>query len=112
MKKIIVADINNRSWTRNAFVLSFGAYGDTHVLVYENSLDDALESAAEALRDNGLVGIFHDVESEEDETDMTYTEAGWLASWEWNVSGEWRHDNPSEAARMRTDLIARFANGH
>lgn len=68
------------------FAFSFGAYGDTKVAVWEarDHIDSALEQAAEWLS-KYAPGIFTEVESESDEADMTYTESGYIASWEWNV---------------------------
>ncbi len=67
----------------------FGAYGTTHVFVWSGpghmGIEDALEEAASWLAENAP-GVFHDVESDEDEVDMTYTESGWIPSWEWTVS--------------------------
>lgn len=61
----------------------------TNVFVWKGpgirGLDGALEEAASWLVDNAP-GHFHEVESEEDEVDMTYTESGYLASWEWYVN--------------------------
>ena len=118
MRKINVANASNKSWTRHRYILWFGACGATYVLVYANSLDDALEEAADWLADNApghltthssgeLKDLYteslndwrqeHEGEpSEEDEwriqedatADLTYTEAGWLTSYEWGISGE------------------------
>lgn len=68
------------------FVFRFGAYGDTKVAVWEapDHIDSALEKAAEWLSDYAP-GIFTEVNSEEDEVDMTYTESGYIASYEWHV---------------------------
>jgi len=103
------------------YLFYFGAYGLTVVLAYANSLEDALEEAAKWLADNAP-GIFVEVdyaeacteaglswppESEEfhvahedeylaayerAETDLIYTEAGYIASWEWAVE-----ENPIKA---------------
>lgn len=97
------------SYYNRAFLFSFGAYGDTHVAVWERSFDDALESAAEWLSENAP-GLFSPPDYEgsatelglkwnpsepfEDgsdnakirdhaETDLTYTESGYLLSHEW-----------------------------
>ncbi len=106
--RIPVANPDNLSWAKGAFLFSFGAYGDTKVIVLENTLDDALETAGEWLAENAP-GIFiePDYESsaqelygkpvdecdpdeqekiwEHAETDLTYTESGHIASWEWGV---------------------------
>lgn len=81
---------------KGVYVFQFGAYGCTHVLAY-GSVEDALESAAALLPK----GCFTDIElpdgfdslSEDEQcaahdeatTDLTYTESGYLASWEWTL---------------------------
>ncbi len=48
---------DDRSWTRHRYVLWFGACAPTRLMVWANSLDDALEEAAEHLAEHapGLV---------------------------------------------------------
>lgn len=95
------------------WLFSFGAYGSTHVLVVgaNPSLEDALETAAEwlekyapgvfsppdyedAAKDLSEAHVhawFTPTEDRDDEKaaaaeeDHTYTESGWLLSWEWAV---------------------------
>lgn len=97
----------NNMWAKHkgTHVFHFGAYGDTHVLAF-GRLDGALEDAAETLKEVAP-GVFtepdyeaaeaelkEDPEWEEDpdqvhehaETDLTYTESGWLLSHEWTVT--------------------------
>ena len=70
-------------------LFTFGAYGNHRVLVIGYHVDDALEVAADVLFDvaPGLFLPFE--EAEEDESgvvvDHTYTEHGYLPSWEWTV---------------------------
>ena len=106
-------DYNFSRDTMPLYLFQFGAYGDTRVYAWGCSgLEDALEAAAEWLRDNAP-GVFHEVDyagaaaevgapedwdsadnvdrwgervQEAAEVDMTYTEVGYLASWEWTVS--------------------------
>ena len=95
------------------YLFGFGACGPTLLYAWGcHSLEDALEAAGEWLRDNapGLftdpdyAGAAEDVGAPEDwdsadnidewgervqeaaEVDMTYTESGWILSWEWTVS--------------------------
>lgn len=112
---LTIINPNDRNWTRHRFVLSFGAHAPTHLMVYANSLDDALEECGEWLLEHEP-GHFHDpdysgVATEKactqcipnevfcDDcqqvavTDMTYTESGWLLSWEWSITLE----DPSRA---------------
>lgn len=77
--------------TGNLWMLWFGAYGSIKVLVAERCLQDALEAAAEVLPK----GVFTEVEYPNDnpteqereaaEADLTYTEQGWIPSWEWGA---------------------------
>jgi hypothetical protein len=117
MSKVIpIANPSDYNFSRDTmplFLFQFGAYGDTQVYAWGcHSLQDALEAAAEWLRDNAP-GLFHEVDyagaaadvgappdwdSDENvdlwservweaaEVDLIYTESGYLASWEWFVS--------------------------
>ena len=109
--KLFVANPNEHAFQDQLFYFQFGAYACTHVLVFADSFEDALEEAAEWLRAHAP-GVFHersaedladarkelaeergvkpedldDAEVEEFATqDLTYTESGYLASWEWFV---------------------------
>ncbi len=50
--QITIVNASDRSWTRHNFVLAFGAYGDTVLRVYANSLDSALDEAIDWIVDN------------------------------------------------------------
>ena len=118
--------VNNPSgWSKQyrydkAWILSFGAYGNLHLLVYARGIDEALEECAGWLSDNapGWIMAFGseehqdllkeaceerglawpepegaDLEAyheayEQAEADLTYTESGFLTSYEWGISGE------------------------
>lgn len=110
------------------YILWFGAYA-TQVLVYADSLEDALEDAAQEIADRGWVGLFSPPDyagammdlieegrippgpvgihtriltcdcrrgnpcpvcliMEQAEQDHTYTESGWILSWEWGIVAE------------------------
>lgn len=101
---IIIA--TERDWDpgpHHVWLFSFGAYGNTHIAVDGHTLDDALEIAAEVLKEvapglftepeypEGIGDIDDDEEEkwraiEEAERDLTCTESGYLASWEWTVT--------------------------
>jgi len=103
-----VTDAFELAWSRAGsgmlWVFQFGAVGTTRVIVWGHQLADALEFAAEYLKDQGWVGYFDDEQIEEAykeakeeglsdyeaqeqaTTDMTYTESGYIPSWEWHVS--------------------------
>ena len=95
----------------DAFLFTFGAYGSTRVLVYRSAgykgLEDGLEVAAATLADEGMTGHvmplddphlkelykeareegYDDEEAWEQATAaLTYTEAGYLTSYEWFVN--------------------------
>jgi hypothetical protein len=105
------------------------SFGSVDVLAWAcHTLDDALEEAADWLRDNAP-GVFSEPDYEdaatelgapedwrEDdewcervrdaaETDHTYTEAGWLLSWEWHVSDVTDADEFSRAETACRDWI-------
>ena len=93
---------------KGMWVFSFGAYGCTHVLAF-GSLEDALEEAAAVLvkvapgcfvepdyaaAKTDLIGeggagddmISDEAVTERAEVDLTYTESGHIASWEWTCT--------------------------
>lgn len=107
-----------RSWTRHRYVLWFGAYGDTRLMVWANDLDSALEECAEwlaehvpglimahgspehvdllqeACKEHGMTWELYkagdwcgDVSAvtNDAEADLTYTESGFINSWEWGI---------------------------
>ena len=96
----------DKDWTKHRYVLWFGAYGSTRLIVSANSLDDAIEEASGWLADNEP-GHFHteyvnetyqecvgkgmseEEAWEEATTDMTCLDQGrYLASWEWGIVAE------------------------
>jgi hypothetical protein len=107
-RKVNIA--GDRFWAyKGAFVFHFGAYG-THVLAY-GRLEDALEDAAawlkehapghltepdyeSAMKECADAGHLNDQDEDEQEevvrtraeADLTYTEAGWIPSYEWNIT--------------------------
>jgi len=116
-----------RSWTRHRYVLWFGACGPTLLMVWANSLDDAIEECGAWLAEHAPGHIVsegqhtalcreacedaelawpppHDWCDEPEytkaiesaEADLTYTEAGWLVSYEWGI---WFED-PTRAQLM------------
>lgn len=119
------------------YALSFGAYGWTRLLVYASSLEDALEEAAGWLADfapghlsdlseeykdalkEATEELGEDADEEElqakaqeiAETDMTYTESGWLTSHEWN-GGEVNGPLEAAAAYAAGALVAAQNNNY
>ncbi|RPJ39932.1 MAG: hypothetical protein EHM35_01020 [Planctomycetaceae bacterium] len=112
---LIVVNPFDRDWKAQRFVLSFGAYADTHLLVW-GDLGDALETAGEWLAENApghimahdsdeLKALFKEAANElgmpDDDpgsnlgnggvyeqatADLTYTESGYLTSHEWLIT--------------------------
>lgn len=106
---VLVNPLEYDSYMQNSvFAFAFGAYGWTRLIVWQASdhVEDALETAGEWLAEHapGIlmseeeVGKLVDEAKEEnpelgDEDafqeatqDLTYTESGWIPSWEWTVS--------------------------
>lgn len=104
MSKLNIANPHDRTFTRQSFVLCFGAYGNLHVLVYADHLEDALDEAVDWLEENapGML-LDRDDEPTNDDDAIDLTCAGnhgrWLPSWEWGIAAE----NPTKA-----ELIARY----
>jgi hypothetical protein len=100
---------DNAGMGQTCWLLWFGAYGSTKVLAW-GSLEDALEDAARVLHEGHFSDLSEEYEyalaelvkggadptdesvmqkaQETAETDMTYTERGYLASGEWGYSIE------------------------
>lgn len=100
-RAIHVVNADGKRFGDPRFLLWFGAYGPTFVLVYARHLEAALEDAAEFLADSGrhwLVMPHDKVKSTDDlgcdcadpfECDAhTYTESGWIGSDEWGIVAE------------------------
>lgn len=104
------ADVPDRSahqYRDQKWLFSFGPYADTQCIVWGRCLEGALEKAADwlcehapghfadpdyaaAAEELGLDPRTDDPEEQERivelaETDLTYTAAGYLLSWEWGV---------------------------
>ena len=105
-REVPIVNPGDYDWTRGLFLFGFGAYNDTKCLVFANGVEAALEIAASHLKDTGEIGFFetdealkglydevreeHPEYSEEQaqqaaEADLTYTESGYLVSYEWTV---------------------------
>ena len=107
---IIAVNSHDRQWTRHRYILWFGAYGWTRLMVWANSVSDALDEAADwmeanapgLLDDSTVMEAYNDLrfdgdqaklpfESDEDlwnEATQDMTPVGdshYIASWEWGV---------------------------
>jgi hypothetical protein len=49
---MIAINSTDKYWTKHRYVLAFGAYGDTQLLVWANNLDDALDECIDWIVDN------------------------------------------------------------
>lgn len=114
MNGLYVVNSEDRQWTRHRYVLWFGACAPVHLMVWGNSLESALEVCGAWLAEHtpGLI-ITHDSKELRDlvdesarelgidaeipcdyraqdhaTADLTYTEAGYIASWEWGIDFE------------------------
>lgn len=107
MSPLVLVNPNEASWTRHRFVLAFGAYGWTQVMVWANSLDDALDEAVDYIADHEPGLLADDAVAEEyeraiaegksegeaqEEATVDTTCAGnnghYLNSWEWTIVAE------------------------
>lgn len=116
---IVIVNPDQRDWARHRYVLWFGAYASTRLMIWANSLESAIEDAAEwlaehapghlmapnspeyidllrdACKDHGIEwdpdrfygGIDSEIEAviQDAEADLTYTESGYLTSYEWGI---------------------------
>jgi len=120
MKPINVVNASDKQWSRHSYLLWFGLISPIYLLIYDNSLDSAIETAGswlaehapghlmemhgeehegllqEACQDAGLEyppKDYSDMDPywkafQDAEADLTYTESGYLTSYEWGIIGE------------------------
>ena len=119
-RKITIVNPNDAHWTRHRYVLWFGAYGDKRLMVWANSLDDALDESIDWIVDHapgrlcdGAVaeeyrraleeGKSEEEAQEEAQVDTTCGGScgNRINSWEWGVVAE----DPSRAEVL--DLLGR-----
>jgi len=95
--RIHAANPSDREYSRRSFILWFGCSGTTLVLVYADSLEDAVEEAAEYCAGQGWVGLViphEDPDPVGDGSDpfecegLMHTESGWVSSYEWGIFAE------------------------
>ncbi len=111
-RKLWIVNPVERAWTKSRFILWFGACGPTYLLVYANSLDDALDECVDWLVDhapgqladeqvhdeyNRLIAEGKSEEEAMEGAAVDTTCAGncgnYLNSWEWGIAAE----NPTRA---------------
>ena len=96
-KRIEVANPDEKGFGTTLFLFQFGCVGTTNILAYGYSVDAALEEAADKLVELGYFGHItpHDAPKDDLGCDCddpfecdshTYTEAGWLTSYEWTYT--------------------------
>lgn len=107
MKNLEIVNPGDRSWTRHRYILWFGAYGWTRLMVWANSLEDALDEAidwisvnapglladeqvAEAYREAIARGLSDEEAQQEAEIDTTSGGncGNYLNSSEWGIVAE------------------------
>lgn len=76
---IVLVNPSDRDWTKHRYVLWFGAYGSTRLMVWANSLEDGLDAAVDWIVDHAP-GLLSD-----DEVEAAYEEALSLGSDEENA---------------------------
>ena len=122
MTKFVAVNSTDRDWARHRYLLAFGAYGETRLLVWANSLDSALDECVDWLADNNPGILADDSVREEYErgiaegmseeasrarAEVDTTCAGncghYLSSWEWSVVFE----DPTRAELL--ELMGRAA---
>jgi hypothetical protein len=108
--KLVAINSGDKAWTRKRWILWFGATGSTYLLVWANSLDDALDECVDWIADrakglladsevndeyNRLVAEGIDEEEAQQQAEVDTTQAGneghYLHSREWGIYAE----NPS-----------------
>lgn len=104
MREIIPVNGSDRDWTHHRYIFACGAYGDTLLMVWANSLEAALDEAVDWIADHepGLLvddavndayreGIANGLSEEEaqEQAEIDTTCAGssghYLNSWEWTI---------------------------
>ena len=105
--KINLVNPTDRSWTRNRYILWFGGCAPTYLMVWANSLENALDECIDWLAEHAPGHLMNDEVAEayqnalnngmdEDEaneaavTDMTCGGncCHYIASWEWGIVAE------------------------
>jgi hypothetical protein len=102
-KEVPIVNPNEYDYRDWVYLFSFGAYGDKLLLVFGKGVESALEVAADYMKtvapgvfvsQEELKNLYEEVlaegKSEEEAqeaatVDLTYTEAGYIPSWEWTV---------------------------
>ena len=107
MSDIIAVNSSDRDWTKHRYILCFGAYGWTKLMVWANHLEDALDEAIDYIADNypgllcddtvaeeynRLVADGMDPDKAHEEATVDNTCGGncghYINSWEWGIVAE------------------------
>lgn len=122
---IIPVNPSDKAWTEHRFVLSFGEHRETRLLVWANSLDDALDESVDWIADNAPGHLVDDTVKEryeyllKEEPDLT-DECRWerataettcagnnghyIDSFEWDILAE----DPSRAHMLALLNLPRY----
>ena len=106
-RDIIAVNPGDQDWAQSRYILAFGAYGDTLLMAWANSLDDALDECIDWIADNapGLLcddavaeeyqarlaeGMSEEEAQEAAELDTTCggNYGHYILSWEWGIVAE------------------------
>ncbi len=107
MSTLTLVNPSDKSWTRHRYVLWFGAYGTTRLMVWANSLDDAFDECVDWCVSNApgllatqqvheeyqrLLALGMDDEKAMDEAQVDMSCGGnagdYVASYEWGIVAE------------------------
>ena len=82
---IKIVNFEDRHWTRDRFILQFGPYGDTRLMIFANNLQEAIDVAIDWIGENepGLLA--------NDQRDEAFLEArseGMTEDEAWDCAGE------------------------
>lgn len=105
--KIHAVNGSDSDWTSHRYVLAFGAYGSTRLMVWANGLEDALDECVDwiaeyrpgLLYDDEVAEAYQEAldagESEESALEMAEIDmiragncSNYVASWEWCIVAE------------------------
>lgn len=113
--KITPINSSDSDWTTERYILSFGAYGDVHLMVWADSLEGALDECIDWLAANTsgllctdevneeydrLIALGQSIEEAHEGAEMDTTCGGnagnYIHSWEWALHAE----NPTRAEML------------
>jgi len=103
---IVSVNGSDRSWTHHRYIFAFGAHGNYRLMVWANSVEDALDhctgwieenapglfcddAVAQEFNDAKAQGLTDEEATEIAETDVTTLDGThYIPSWEWTIVAE------------------------